>query len=352
MRLPWRLQNGLSKAGLAARYALAATRSTEHREIHIHFAVGFHGWSGGSEAIADVANMLSRSCQVSFQAGPFSHFNHWLLPSVSRTSALKDADLYIVDRALEGHTLRAIKARGKPVIASIHGGPDNLHGLAAENAFTVFEYADVCQFVAGHQAEAFAAVAENRIVIPNLSSNLGKARTQAPSGRRCIGLVGNFVEPRKNLTGALEALSGTDVDSVVVWGNAPSLPHDPRVQMKGFGPDKQDIFDSFDVFLSLSLAENLPLVVLQALSAGLPCVLSDIPAHRQFADCPGVWLVGDGGQAAVAACLTAALDGKDGLAADIRAFWRAHYSPDVVECGWRRLVDSMLKSTAAISPIA
>jgi glycosyltransferase involved in cell wall biosynthesis len=43
-----------------------------------------------------------------------------------------------------------------------------------------------------------------------------------------------------------------------------------------------EYLQSADVFISSSLAEGLPNTVLEAMSCGLPCLLSDIPSHREI----------------------------------------------------------------------
>ena len=39
---------------------------------------------------------------------------------------------------------------------------------------------------------------------------------------------------------------------------------------------------SADFYISASYAEGLPNTVLEAMASGLPCILSDIPAHREL----------------------------------------------------------------------
>lgn len=53
--------------------------------------------------------------------------------------------------------------------------------------------------------------------------------------------------------------------------------------MKGFSDDKSNIFSSFDVLISMSKSEGLPLNILEGISAGKALILSDIPAHRFIA---------------------------------------------------------------------
>jgi glycosyltransferase involved in cell wall biosynthesis len=56
-----------------------------------------------------------------------------------------------------------------------------------------------------------------------------------------------------------------------------------RVHFLGLRSDARDIMAVADCYLSASVREGLPLAVLEALFAGLPCVLSPIPAHRDIA---------------------------------------------------------------------
>lgn len=55
------------------------------------------------------------------------------------------------------------------------------------------------------------------------------------------------------------------------------------VHFLGARTDIQRLLGASDVFLSTSLYEGMPLSVLEALNAGLSCVLSDIPEHYELA---------------------------------------------------------------------
>jgi glycosyltransferase involved in cell wall biosynthesis len=55
------------------------------------------------------------------------------------------------------------------------------------------------------------------------------------------------------------------------------------IHFLGLRSDARDIMAVADCYLSASVREGLPLAVLEALFAGLPCVLSPIPAHRDIA---------------------------------------------------------------------
>jgi glycosyltransferase involved in cell wall biosynthesis len=56
-----------------------------------------------------------------------------------------------------------------------------------------------------------------------------------------------------------------------------------RLHMGGYSVNLSGWFRAAEVFISASLMEGHPNVVIEAAAAGCPLVLSDIPAHREFA---------------------------------------------------------------------
>ena len=55
-----------------------------------------------------------------------------------------------------------------------------------------------------------------------------------------------------------------------------------RIEFKGIVPDVKDYLVASDYFISASYSEGLPNSVLEALAAGLPLILSDIPSHSEI----------------------------------------------------------------------
>ena len=114
--------------------------------------------------------------------------------------------------------------------------------------------------------------------------------------RRELGLEDNFVVgnvarffPQKNqkyLINALPALLDAVPEAVVCFvgegrelGEAQELAHslgvDEHIRFLGLRSDVEQLMQAFDVFVMPSLFEGLPLVGVEAQSAGLPCVFSD-----------------------------------------------------------------------------
>jgi glycosyltransferase involved in cell wall biosynthesis len=61
-----------------------------------------------------------------------------------------------------------------------------------------------------------------------------------------------------------------------------SLGLEESVHLLGYRTDLHDLLQASDVFLSTSSWEGLPLTVLEAFAAGVPCVLSSIEEHREM----------------------------------------------------------------------
>ena len=57
---------------------------------------------------------------------------------------------------------------------------------------------------------------------------------------------------------------------------------DPRIRFLGFQEDVSELYQSADFYVSASQAEGLPMSVLEALSYGLVCLLSDIEPHSEI----------------------------------------------------------------------
>jgi glycosyltransferase involved in cell wall biosynthesis len=55
------------------------------------------------------------------------------------------------------------------------------------------------------------------------------------------------------------------------------------VQFAGFQADPSRFYEDSTVFINPSLGpEGLPLVSLEAMAYGLPCIFSDLPVHREI----------------------------------------------------------------------
>lgn len=57
-----------------------------------------------------------------------------------------------------------------------------------------------------------------------------------------------------------------------------------NIEFAGFQKEIKTFVERSDYFISSSLSEGLPNSVLEAMSYGLPCILSDIPSHNEFYD--------------------------------------------------------------------
>lgn len=92
--------------------------------------------------------------------------------------------------------------------------------------------------------------------------------------------------PRKDHKTLLNAWTKISNDSqlILLGGNLEHLKaevHD-NVIIVGKVTNVQDYLNASDFFISTSLSEGLPNSVLEALSCGLPCILSDIAPHKEF----------------------------------------------------------------------
>jgi glycosyltransferase involved in cell wall biosynthesis len=133
------------------------------------------------------------------------------------------------------------------------------------------------------------------VTIPNWVSVTHGPAKDSRSEKRPIRLL--FVGRLKKYKGAsliLQAMRrlGTGNASLTIVGEgdfkenlerqAQGLP----VKFAGFQKDTSSFYQETDLFINPTLGpEGLPLVSLEAMSYGIPCVLSDLPVHKEITNC-------------------------------------------------------------------
>jgi glycosyltransferase involved in cell wall biosynthesis len=308
---------------------LRAGVSTQPPHVVVH--CGFQGQSGGTYAMASIANLLAQRYRVDFISRPPSIYNSLLSSSVRIVSRLESGPgVYVCDVSTPPEAVDDARAAGKTILVSCHGLPSALHGMEPSRVRAALDRADLVHFVAVAQAEAFDMGPDRCRVIPNATAPILKRR----SGND-VGIVGNLREERKNARQALAIALRSGAGTVHLWG-ADSNAHNGRVRSHVWSQSKRRIYESFDVLVSLSRLECCPMVVLEALSAGIPCLLSSIPAHEQFRECRGVRIVGLGDDDRAVTLLNELLVAKQQLRTATVAFWADHFSAQSVGAQWVR----------------
>ena len=102
--------------------------------------------------------------------------------------------------------------------------------------------------------------------------------------------VGSLI-PRKNmglLVDAFQARPKDSTGSLIVLGDGPLKSEleqtaSTNISFLGNVSNVHEYLSASDYFVSTSLSEGLPNTVLEALSAGLPVILSDIDSHKEIA---------------------------------------------------------------------
>lgn len=127
------------------------------------------------------------------------------------------------------------------------------------------------------------------------------------------------------------------------------------------GPvDVRDYMAEIDVLMLTSISEALPLVILEAGAAGVPCIATDVGACREILGCPGspgqAAVAGIGGMVApvgdVGSLVSAAVHMlnnpivRQGMGEALRAKVRIQYRSDTIAAVYTRLYDRHLSPAA------
>lgn len=135
-------------------------------------------------------------------------------------------------------------------------------------------------------------VVQNGVDVEHFQIPVAKGRAREVVGRtaeRPLAVATGHLIGRKDPETAIKAIASLeDVDLVFLgdgdlryelerrWGDH------KRIRFAGRLNDVRQWLHAADVFVSSSRSEGLPNAVMEAMACGLPCVLSDIPSHREL----------------------------------------------------------------------
>jgi len=339
--IPWVIQRCITQLRNAGHFYLnlaANLRQNHDSETSVAFICGYHGNSGGAIAIASIANLLSRHYKVIFASYPSSNYNRKLSATVSVTrEKVPESDIYFCDASCDHETLRALRAAGKPVIVSCHGLPEELHGMAPGYIRQSLKLATRVHFVSPVQQKAFRLEENKVVIIPNTSTAVQKKRIT-----NNIGTVGNLDEPRKGAAKTIEAGMLSHADEIHLWSTQSNHWHNKKVRPHRWEDDKQKIYNSFDVLVFMGAQETFGLVVIEAMSAGVPCLLRRLPAFEPYGACPGVVLTDSEDPEELAGHIDELLRDKNSYRDGMRVFFDRHYSGKAILFRWQATIQDLL----------
>ncbi|WP_420933463.1 glycosyltransferase [Alteromonas sp. A081] len=342
IKLPWRITNlyeNIINSLFWCRSIIFSVffRKAKHR---IFFNCGFHGKTGGAIAITSIANMLSEHFEVFFLSRPTSPLNRYLNPKIRLTQTVSyTMDLYICDLSSDIELLLKLKSRRNTVIVSCHGMPKASQKLPIERVYRCLNIADMVHFVSSAQQAEFNLPAHRHKVIANTCHKIIKT-----TNTKNAGVVGNLDLPEKGAKNSVNIALASNADYIHLWGVEKTKWPQSKVCTHPWEHDKKKIYNSFDVLVFMSESETFGLVVIEAISAGIPCLLSPIPAFRQFENVPGIIIVDNPEDIVTnSKYLNYLLENKSNFSTGLTSFYMDTYSIRATQLKWKNFATKLIQ---------
>jgi len=334
--IPWRIKNTLNNIRNGFNYYKSALTSTPAAEIT--FYCGFHGQTGGPAAISQIARILSKRYRVEFVSYPTSNYNAILDPSIKIVSKPSvSSKLMIFDVTAGRDRVNDARRRGNPTLVTCHGFSNTLHGLLEAEVRSCLDAADHVHFVTQLQQDEFKIPEDKYFIIKNIHQQVIKTKF----GNN-VGIIGSIHNEVKNLPRAIEIALASRASEVHVWGSEKDYKW-PAAIFHPWTNNKNNIYNSIDVLVSMSKNETFGMIVSEALSAGVPCLLSDIPAFRAFSTCKSVRIVDPDDTDTAVQYLNTLLDNKNDLRSVAVRYWQENLSEHVIERLWFSKMEELLR---------
>jgi glycosyltransferase involved in cell wall biosynthesis len=333
--LPWKLQQAIEKITNAYHYFIKCNKRTIPNNLtpKITFICGFHGKSGGSQAIASIANLLSIHYNVTFISYPTSNINGLLSKRVHISNKIAESDLIVCDLSINLDTLIQLKHKNKKIIVSIHGFKKKSHHLSQTHIETVLHNVDHVHFVSNVQQSSYNLAPNKFFIIPNFTKPVNKTiRTNN------IGTVGNLDILEKGAAATVLLGLASQASEIHLWRKEQNIWNNNRVICHSWESNKSKIYNSFDVLVFMSESETFGLVIIEAMSGGIPCVLLNLPVFEQFSNCPGIYLINDSNDVEAVKIINDLLKHKNNITEQLKTHYQTYYSETAILKQWENIL--------------
>lgn len=355
LRIPWRVKRKFFLIYQYARIWLSHLRPERKNVLNISFFCDYQQHTtGATVAIACIANHLSKQHNVDAVVRPYSAYSSQFDLSVKQyfSPALIKGQIIFVDLGQKNTIIEKLLKAGKTVVLTCHAFPLHLHSVSQPRLIKNITLCTYIHFVSEHQRSEFIRhypeinIAEKSFVIPNYTRQSFKQSVTSN-----IGIVGFLNREPKNALSGIHLAQQSNANLIQCWGSEKIYGLDEpssfsRLIINGWNDDLIKMHSSFDILLSTSQFETFGLVVVEALSAGIPCVLSDIPVYRElYSDCKGVIFLSGDDQKDIEA-INQLLEQATTLKQDIQNFWQKRFSNETVESKWFDTINNTLQINA------
>jgi glycosyltransferase involved in cell wall biosynthesis len=345
--VPWRLRLAGYRAYQRVKMRISHIRRTRGSRSTISFYCNYHKITGSSVAIACIANRLAERFSVDAYITPLSGYSKLLSTRVAHTFTESNlhGEIVFIDIEQENDRVRRLISEGRKTILSCHAFPTVLHGVHQDQLMCNLALTTSIHFVTEHQRSTFVrfypniAIQEKSFVIYNFTR---RSRKHSTTGN--VGMVGYLDRDTKNAVQGVDLAQRSNARQIQCWGSEEiaGLEHVssyPKIRINGWTNSVRAIHATFDVLISTSTFETFGLVVVEALSAGIPCFLSDIPVYRElYTDFPGV-IFQTGHDRQDIASINRLLREAPRLQPQIMRAWQKKFSNQVVRNAWFDKID-------------
>jgi len=349
--IPWRVQKASYLVFQYAKSLLSALLFILKKGESISFYPNYHqATTGATIAIACIANQLADKHKVDSYVTRQSGFSKQFSIHVRQRFNAKQLSgrIVFVDMEQENKAVEALLAAGKIVILTCHALPEHLHAVPQDKVIRNLDMVTYIHFVSEAQRKEFIqhypqlCIEEKSFYIPNYTRQSEKCLF---SGN--VGVIGYLSRPDKNAIKAIELGQQSKAKSIQCWGSEEIHGLEPnhefdKLHINGWSHSVPKMHDSFDVLISTSKFETFGLVVAEALSAGIPCVVSDIPPFRSlYADCVGVAIL-TGDREKDVKTINEFIQNAPQLKQPIIDFWNKNFSSEIIKQMWLEQIETIL----------